>query len=346
MKNFTRASILATVFSLFACVSTIQAQSVADVVDEVQPRIVKIYGAGGFAGLEAYQSGFLISGEGHVLTVFSYVLDSDYVTVTLDDGRRFEGKLVGHDPRLDLAVLKIEAQDLPHFNLDATASLNAGDRVLAFSNLFGIAFGEERASVLHGVVSAKSPLTARRGAFKTPYRGPAYILDAMTNNPGAFGGAVTDSQGRLAGLIGKELRDSRTNAWLNYALPIEELLPSIDAIREGKLAPRDDLENAAMPVDPVTLQSTGLELVPDVLDKTPPFVSYVRFDSPAAKAGVRPDDLVLFVNGQIVPSVAQFRLEIAQTDKADGLQLTLQRGDELVEAELVFADETESVLDE
>ncbi|HEV7282379.1 MAG TPA: S1C family serine protease [Pirellulaceae bacterium] len=337
MTTRTTGSFVATLlFASLVCLSPLRAQSLAGVVDEVQPKIVKIYGAGGFAGLEAYQSGFLISGEGHVLTVFSYVLDTEPVGVTLDDGRRFDATLVGHDPRLDLAVLKIEAQDLPHFNLDATASLEAGDRVLAFSNLFEIAYGEENASVLHGVVAAKSPLTARRGAFKTPYRGPAYILDAMTNNPGAFGGAVTDHQGRLAALIGKELRDSRTNAWLNYALPIEELLPSIDAIRQGKLAPRDDLETATAPVDPVTLESTGLSLITDVLDKTPPFVGFVRFQSPAAKAGVRPDDLVLFVNGQIVPSVEQFLLEIAQTDKADGLELTLQRDEELVEAKLVF----------
>lgn len=322
----------------FLFVSSARAQSLADVVDQVQPKIVKIYGSGGFAGLEPYQSGFLISSEGHVLTVWSYVLDADPIGVTLDDGREFDGVLLGHDPRLDLAVLKIDAQDLPHFNLDAATSLETGDRVLAFSNLFKIAYGEERASVLHGVVAAKSPLNARRGAFKTPYRGPAYILDAMTNNPGAFGGAVTDNEGRLAGLIGKELRDSRTQAWLNYALPIEELLTSIDAIREGKLAPRTDLDQAPAPVDPVTLESAGIDMLVDVVDRTPPFVGFVRIDSPAAKAGLRADDLILFVNGHIVSSVEQFRLEIAQTDKADGLQLTVQRGDEgeLVEVELVF----------
>ena len=91
--------------------------SFAAVVRGVQPKIVKIYGAGGFRGLEPYQSGFLISPEGHVLTVWSYVLDTEFITVTLDDGRKFEAKLLGADPRLELALLKIEAADLPYFDL-------------------------------------------------------------------------------------------------------------------------------------------------------------------------------------------------------------------------------------
>ncbi|HUT12085.1 MAG TPA: S1C family serine protease, partial [Thermoguttaceae bacterium] len=67
--------------------------SVAETIAEVQPKMVKIYGAGGFRGMEAYQSGMLISDEGHIMTVFSYVLDTDYITVVLDDGRKFEAEL-------------------------------------------------------------------------------------------------------------------------------------------------------------------------------------------------------------------------------------------------------------
>ena len=87
-------------------------------IREAQRKTVKIYGAGGLRGLEAYQSGFLISADGYVLTVFSHVLDSDTITVTLDDGRKFEAKLLGADPRLEVAVLKIDAADLPHFDLN------------------------------------------------------------------------------------------------------------------------------------------------------------------------------------------------------------------------------------
>ena len=89
--------------------------SLAEISAQAQPKIVKIFGAGGLRGLEAYQSGFLISGEGHILTAWSYVLDSDVITVYLHDGRKLTADVVGMDPRSENAVLKIESPGLPHF---------------------------------------------------------------------------------------------------------------------------------------------------------------------------------------------------------------------------------------
>ena len=88
--------------------------------------MVKIYGAGGYRGMEAYESGMLISPDGHILTAYSYVLDTDYITVVLADGRRFEAKLLGADPRLEIAVLKIEAKQLPCFDLEKAVRAAGG----------------------------------------------------------------------------------------------------------------------------------------------------------------------------------------------------------------------------
>jgi serine protease Do len=308
--------------------------SMAGIIDNVQPRMVKIYGAGGVQGLEAYQSGFVISEEGHILTVWSYVLDAEVVTAIMDDGRKLTAEVVGMDPRLEIAVLKVDAQDLEHFNLDEAVALNPGQRVLAFSNLYGVATGNEPASVLRGIVAAKSDLAARRGAFETNYRGQVYVLDAMTNNPGAAGGALTDRNGQLAGLLGKELRNSQTNTWLNYAIPISELVTAVVDIRAGKLrsAARDD--TAKKPKEALDLASLGVQLVPDFLPKTPPFVESVRAASPAAKAGIRTDDLILFVNEQLVSSHKQVVDELTFIDRVDSVRLTLQRGQELLEVQL------------
>ena len=308
-----------------------ESTSFAEAVDSVQPNIVKIYGAGGLRGLEPYQSGFLFSPTGHVLTVWSYVLDTDYITVTLNDGRKYQGQLVGADPRYEIAVLKIDADELPHFPLSDTVQLDVGDRVLAFSNLFGVATGDEAASVLHGCVAAKTTLSARRGAFETTYRGPTYVVDAMTNNPGAAGGVLTDRRGRLVGLLGKELRNSLNNTWLNYAIPIDELVASVDDILAGKTLPRVFDESAQKPAEPWTLTLLGVRLVPDVLSRTPPFVDAVRAASPAAKAQLRPDDLILFINSVVVPSCTAVREELTLIDRIDPLRLTLQRGHELIE---------------
>ncbi|MFT7644012.1 MAG: S1-C subfamily serine protease [Pirellulaceae bacterium] len=308
--------------------------SFAETVNSVQPKMVKVYGAGGLKGLEAYQSGFLISADGHVLTSWSYVLDTDYITITLNDGRKFEGTLVGADPRLEIAVVKIEATDLPFFDLSKAAELESGDRVLAFSNLYGVATGNEPASVLHGSVSAKTTLAARRGAFQSPYKGPVYVVDAMTNNPGATGGALTNRRGELAGILGKELRNSQNNTWLNYSVPVSSIREAVEDILAGRTRPRSEDENARKPADPVNLSLLGIVLVPDVLAKTPPFVDRIVPDSPAQTAGIKVDDLVLFVNNRIVSSVRSLRDELSFIDRLEIVRLTIQRKQELIDVEL------------
>ena len=297
----------------------------------VQPKMVKVYGAGGIRGLEGYQSGFLISDQGHILTVWSYVLDTDYITVTLDDGRKFEGEIVGADPRLEVAVLKIDTEGLEHFKLGDSVGVNPGARILAFSNLFKIATGDEPNSVLHGIVAATTPLNARRGAFKTTYKGTVYILDAITNNPGAAGGALTTRKGELAGLLGKELRNSQNGTWLNYAMPINELIPAIEDIIAGKTRPRSFDDDVIRPDVPHTLKTLGGRMVPDVLSKTPPFVDSVTASSEAERKGLRPDDLILYINDRRVDSCATLRSELELIDQIDDVTLVIQRGDDLVE---------------
>jgi S1-C subfamily serine protease len=309
--------------------------SLAEIIAHTEPKIVKVFGAGGLRGLEAYQSGVLISGEGHILTAWSYVLDADVVTVYLNDGRKLSAEVVGMDPRSEVAVLKVEGKDLPHFNLEQAVTLDSGAKVLAFSNMFGIALGNEPPSVLHGVVAAKTDLAARRGAFETNYHGPVYVLDAMTNNPGAAGGALTDVKGRLAAMLGKELRSTATNIWLNYAVPIGELAPIIDQIIAGNFRPLAKEEGKKKPKQPHSLALLGIQLVPDFLPRTPPYIDGIKTSSTAAKAGIKPDDLVLFVNGRVVASCKALTDELSFIDRLDPLHLTIQRGQDLVEIELV-----------
>jgi serine protease Do len=323
-------------FGQFHAVSPASAAnaSFAGVIEQVEPKIVKIYGAGGFRGMEPYQSGLLISAEGHVLTVWSYVLDTDYITATLNDGRKFDAKLLAADPRLELAVLKIEAGGLPHFDLAQSSAAPVGTRVLAFSNLFGVATGDEPASVLHGWIAARSRLEARRGAYETPYKGPVYVLDAMTNNPGAAGGALTDRQGRLLGMLGKELRNSVTNTWLNYAIPAQEMSKTVDEIRAGRFVARATEDKQAKPKQALNLELLGIVMVPEVMERTPPYIDEVRPDTPAAAAGLRPDDMIVFVNDRLVASCKAVRTEFEYIDRIDRVKLSVTRGQELIELEL------------
>ena len=332
-SKFVGTKLLAFFMLVLAFVMAVPAfaqPSVSRVAREAQMRVVKVYGAGGVAGLEAYQSGFLVSPEGHVATAWSYVLDVE-PTVVLDDGRRFDAVIVGFEPTLELAVLKVEASGLPFFRVDSDATVQWGDPVLAVSNLFGIATGSEPASVMQGTVAAITSLAARRGTFKTTYRGKVFVLDLIANNPGAAGGAVVDTGGRLVGMLGKELRDSDTGVWLNYALPVSALRQAIGDIiagRQTSLASED--EPMLDPDRAHSRETLGLVMVPDVLEKTPSFIDAVFPGTPAERADIRPDDLVLLVNGQRVEHQRSFDQLMRRIDRRDPIQLTVQRGSEIL----------------
>ncbi len=301
------------------------------IIDEVLPKIVKVYGAGGIRGLEPYQSGFLISADGYILTAYSYVLDTDdgKVGVTLDDGREFTGSLVGYDPRRELAVLKIEANEMAYFDPAEAVDLQPGDRVLAFSNLYGIAAGNEAASVLHGTVSAVTKLSGRRGVFDTPYDGPIYVVDAVINNAGAAGGVVTDRRGRLAAVIGKEIRSKEIGIWLNYALPISSLGESLRDMLAGRSRPSEE-EQLRLAKQPWSLAAMGTLLIPDILPNTPPFVEAVVAGSPADRGGLLPDDLIVFVNKTMVRSERELMKQLLLFERVDDLSLVVMRDKSLV----------------
>jgi S1-C subfamily serine protease len=329
-------------FAFFICLSPLASEANAESpIETAQRRVVKIYGAGGATGLEAYQTGVLISPEGHVLTAWSYVLDTSTVVAYLHDGRRLEATLVGADPKLEIAVLKIDVRDVPYFDLAKASSLEkieVGTRVFAVSNLYNVATGDEPASVQRGVIAAKASLSGRRGSYRTPYTGSVLVIDAVTNNPGAAGGALVDARGRLLGVLGKELRSQDTNAWLNYALPAAEIQSAVADLAAGR-GPRRAAEKAKLPEQPHTLAALGIVLVPDALPRTPPYVDRVRESSPAATAGIRADDLIIMIDDQLTSSCRAVADALKQVDRADAVKLALMRGGELIEVNLK-AEET------
>src|SRR5262249_35212802 len=134
-----------------------------------------------------------------------------------------------------------------------------GTRVLGCSNLFEIATRDEPLSVQQGVIAAYSKLYGRKGIFEVPYKGEVYVIDAVTNNPGAGGGVITTRRGELLGLIGKELRNTLTDTWINYALPIQAKIE----IKRG-----DHITTISIP-EFVEKAKRG-EYKPIVVDKPPP----------------------------------------------------------------------------
>ena len=303
------------------------------VVRQVQAKLVKIVGGGGVQGWGSYQSGVCISEDGYILTSWSYVLEAENVTVTLDDGQKFSANLVGYDPQIEIAVLKIDVNGLSHFKLDSAVPAKLGSRVLAFSNLYGVATGDEPVSVQKGVVSAVTKLSSRRGAFESAYNGDVYLVDAIINNPGASGGVVCDRKGRLLGVIGKELRDNSLDTWLNFAIPISSVASSVQEIRDGR-AIVQDRSDQRKPSEPMSLNLLGLVLVPNVVDRTPPFIDRIVAGSVAASVDLRIDDLVISVNDKLCPSVKDVKDELEYIDRDSTLRLTVRRNNEFIDVEI------------
>jgi len=311
---------------------------VRQAIRDAQRKVVKIYGAGGLREMEAYQSGILVSPQGHVLTMLSYVLDTDDLVAILDDGRKLPLEFVRSDPVRDIAVLRLPEGigPLPFFNLNTATETKSqsGQRILALSNLYGIATGNEAVSVLQGVVTARAPLDARRGAFQANFHGQVYVLDAYANNPGAAGGALVDWQGHFLGMLGKELHSEVTGTWLNYALPAEALAGPVGDIIAGRMPTNTD-PLQLVPEQPLSAELLGLRLVPNVLPRTPPYIDTIRRGSAADRAGLRADDLIVFVGQQPIASRQEFFERLAYHEREEQLSLAVLRDGTLLEFQLV-----------
>ena len=126
-------------------------------------------------------------------------------------------------------------------------------------------------------------------------------------------------------MLGKELRNARNNTWLNYAIPISELVETIDRIRAGKAPPVGNDRPDKRLANPMTLEALGIVMVPAVLERTPPFVDEVRANSPAARAGIMADDIILFVDEQLIQSSQSFAKILERVEINEPLRLTLMR---------------------
>ncbi len=328
------------------------ADPVTDVAESVAPKVVKLFGAGGFRGVSNYGVGILVSAEGHVLTAAGPMLDTPDLIAHLNDGRRMRAKLVATEPMLDVALVQLTVGDkppqgLPHFDLMQAVvgpPPVPGDWVLGFGNMFEIAVRDEPLTVQHGVIAAVTKLSGRRGTFGFTFPGSVYVLDAVTNNPGAAGGPLTDRNGRLLGLIGREVKNAQTETWVNYSIPITARVPTGDGAADVGI-PEFVAAAVAGKYNPAVKQPTnfgpsgyhGIVLVPNLLDRTPPYVDAVRTDSPAAKAGIRPDDLIAFVNGEGVATIRAFQQVMSSQPPGTTVRLDVRRGGAFIKFALVLA---------
>ena len=257
---------------------------------------------------EGIGSGVIISKDGYILTNNHVVDGADEVKVALQDGRQFTAKVIGRDPKTDVAVIKVAATDLPAVPLADSDKIEVGDVVLAIGNPFGI--GQ---TVTSGIVSA----TNRGGGLGLDYED--FIQTDAAINPGNSGGALVDVDGRLIGINTAILSRSGGNQGIGFAIPVNlarDVMESL--IKDGRVA-RGYLGLLPQDLNPTLAKEFKLKDTAGVL------VGDVTPDSPADKAGIHDGDVITEFNGKKITDSRQFRLQVARTTPGDSVPLKFLR---------------------
>src|SRR5580704_4398897 len=259
---------------------------------------------------QALGSGVIVTTDGTILTNNHVIDGASDIKVYLSDKREFKAKLVGADPKTDIAVLKIEANGLPTLPLGDSSQLNVGDLIFAIGDPFGI--GE---TATMGIVSA----TGRGQLGIEDYEN--FIQTDAAINPGNSGGAMIDIHGNLVGintaiLSHGSMNGEGGNEGVGFAIPVSMAKPVMDQILAHGKVVRVYLGVHIQDLTPELARAFGLK------DGTGVLIGDVSADTPASRAGLKKGDVILKVNGEPVGAMNQLHVQIAQF--APGTQIKLQ----------------------
>jgi len=245
-------------------------------------------------------SGVIVSPEGHVLTNNHVVEDADDIEVVLSDGRRAAAKVLGTDPDSDLALLKISLDKLPVIVLGQSDSLRVGDVALAIGNPFGV--GQ---TVTSGIVSALGRNQLGINTFEN------FIQTDAAINPGNSGGALVDVNGQLIGINTAIYSRSGGNMGIGFAIPVATALKVMkDLMANGKVT-RGWIGVEPQDLSPELAATFNLPSAGDKNAVSGVVITGVLQNGPAAKAGIRPGDVIVKVNSQAVGNVSELLSTVA-----------------------------------
>lgn len=292
--------------------------SYADILDTIRPAVVSVYSSKmvrqrvpeylrpfnlrpGEQKVSGTGSGVLISPEGYIITNNHVVEEADELKVLLNDEREFTAKLIGSDPKTDVAVIKIDAPNLPAATLADSSKLRVGDIVFAIGNPLNV--GQ---TVTMGIVSA----TSRRVGILEEVAGyEDFIQTDAAINQGNSGGALIDAHGRLVGINSAIMSNSQGNIGIGFAIPINLASNIMNSLIETGTVARGYLGVSTDALSPDMTESFGLKSDARgviITDLNPQ-------DGPAATAGLKREDIITAINDKPVASRDDLRLIIAQT---------------------------------
>jgi len=258
----------------------------------------------------ALGSGVIVSENGYILTNNHVVQDADEIKIVLSDKREFKGKIVGSDPKTDLAVVKIDAKDLPTIQIGSSGKLKTGDVVLAIGNPFGL-----NQTITMGIVSA----VGRSNVGIADYED--FIQTDAAINPGNSGGALVNTSGQLVGINTAIFSTSGGYMGIGFAIPLDMAKTVMDSIIKTGKVTRGWLGVSIQNITPDLAKSLGIK------DTSGALVSGVMKNSPAEKAGIKRGDIITELDGKTISDSRILRNMVADNAPGKTVTVTVMRKD-------------------
>jgi serine protease Do len=283
------------------------------------PEFRRFFGGGGGNGMQRQPqiehgigSGVIISPDGYIVTNGHVVDGATQIKVTMHDRRVLTGKLVGVDKLNDLAVVKVDAKDLPSIAWGDSKKLQPGQTVLAF----GSPFGYFQFSVTRGIVSAVD----RPNPYSDDARKPgAFIQTDAAINPGNSGGALVNAHGELVGINTFIISNSGSFAGAGFAIPSQIVRASAEQLMKNGKVEHGYLGISMNDVTPENAHFFNLE------DASGAVVSQVTADSPAAKAGLKQGDVIAKLNGEKIANGSALQVAVSEMTPGTKAELGIMR---------------------
>ena len=258
-------------------------------------------------------SGFLITSDGYVVTNHHVIKDASRITVILNDGKEYDATVKGIDPRTDLALLKIDEDNLPFLPFGDSELLKIGELAIAIGNPFGLG-----ANLTMGIVSAKSKQNLGIAAYED------YIVTDAAINPGNSGGPLLNISGEVIGVNTAILTRTGGYMGIGLSIPSQMVQNVIEQILDHGTVQRGYLGILLQPVDKDLAAAFNLESQEGAL------VSDVVKGSAASKADLQPGDVILQCNGKPVKSVSKLRNDIGMMSPGSQIELLILRNNKKI----------------
>ncbi len=267
-------------------------------------------------------SGVIVDKDGYIITNNHVVRNATEIKVKLSDKREFKGKIIGSDPKTDIAVIKIDAKDLPVIKIGDSEKLKVGETVIAIGNLYGL-----NQTVTYGIVSA----TGRANVGIADYED--FIQTDAAINPGNSGGALVNVRGELVGINTAIFSTSGGYQGIGFAIPSNMVKVVMDSlIKKGKVV-RGWLGVSIQPMTPELAKQFKIS------DEKGALVGDVFEDSPAEKAGIKTGDVIVEYNGKKVDEPSGLRNMVAGTSPNEKALLKIIRDGKQVEVSVVIVEQ-------